>query len=359
MANTLVDGSRLAQALRRTKDYIDSKATAGGGGSWYALNNPPAVTDGDDINIFTPATFPASDLGGTVRGVCLILGADTWYLPAVSTDGNTIDLGLMVFVDTLYRAVYTAGRITLLAIRQAPTARGNLQGTASGDITLFPQDPTQIRTVTPSGELFSTDVAAPTDTNSQWMLSGATTLRTISHFAVNLTAATTIRAMFLDCPNLTSLDMTATCAPNLTTITQTFGNCINLTTIKIPWLANCKLTQASWAFSGCRALTVIPCTFDFSEMQTAANFVRDCLTLETLRIKGFGTQKDLVTTNMFLNCNALSQASMLYILRDQSYNRAAAGYPALTVTLPSSRLALLSSANVSAIAAKGYTLTAQ
>ena len=52
MANTLVDGTRLSQALQRTKDYIDKKTSAGGGGTrpWLELNIPGPI-DEDVYNI--------------------------------------------------------------------------------------------------------------------------------------------------------------------------------------------------------------------------------------------------------------------------------------------------------------------
>lgn len=92
MANTLVDGTRLSQALQRTKAYIDKKTSAsssGGGRPWLELNYPGPLDEdiynikpGGDLEIRTQNLIPYNE---DLSKYCGIRLEDSdgyvWYAP--------------------------------------------------------------------------------------------------------------------------------------------------------------------------------------------------------------------------------------------------------------------------------------
>lgn len=164
--------------------------------------------------------------------------------------------------------------------------------------------------------------------------------------------------MFSDCTMLTE-------APDID-----FSNCINMQST----FSGAKKIQRLGAFSTgnvttffqtanmCTVLRTIE-SLDLAKATNMRRFVYYCFNLRFMKLLNLGQQKSIETTDAFYYAyrwgadSEENRQSLVDSLLTYSFDRTAAGYPALAIQLRSEVLARLTDAEKAAITAKGFTLT--
>jgi surface protein len=154
--------------------------------------------------------------------------------------------------------------------------------------------------------------------------------------SIDLSLATNIAGMFRDCKSLGNPVTDGLCLWNVTNMSGTFENCAGITKLDLSGVDLSNVEDMSYCFYNCGALDV-------------------------LTLNGFGACECLDAECVFDFCDTLgASAEGLEALRGtlitDSFDRAAAGYSALTITLPSAVKARLTEDELARITAKGFTI---
>lgn len=171
-------------------------------------------------------------------------------------------------------------------------------------------------------------------TNYMSMFNGCTSLVSVPFYDLSL--ATDITNMFYNCISLEVLDAADWNTSRVTTMQQTFYNCLNIESVDL----------SGW---------------DLSNVTTMYYMFSNCPALDILKIKGLGANANVDISGMFTNDTRLgASAAGLQALRDtlitDSFDRAAAGCPALTISLPTAVKARLTTSEIARITDKGFTV---
>jgi len=100
---------------------------------------------------------------------------------------------------------------------------------------------------------------------------------------LNTSEATTMRQMFTNCQNLTSLDLSHFDTRNVTNMYNMFSACLALTTLDLRSFDMGKVTTVQQMFQSCSNLTTIYCNEDWSTLSpepTSDNLFDGCLNLK-------------------------------------------------------------------------------
>lgn len=188
-------------------------------------------------------------------------------------------------------------------------------------------------------------------TNMYYMFGECTALKYVPQ--LDTSSVTEMAAMFDQCTSLKSIPKIDTSArPRLSFLC---AGCTSLT--DVPEIDTSNVTLMDWMFANCTSLTTIP----MLDMSSADNhgymFYLDS-SLRELHILNFG--KNITAKNFtFSTSDSPWTIGLKESLLDNSFDRAAAGYPAVSVELSAVSMAALTDADKAAICAKGYTLTSK
>ena len=117
-----------------------------------------------------------------------------------------------------------------------------------------------------------------------------------------------MRAMFSDCYNLISLDVSNFGTSNVTDMSAMFQFCKNLTNLNVSGFDTSKVTNMSSMFQSCRNLTNLNVSgFDTSKVINMSNMFYDCSKLTSLDVSGFDTSNVTGMSNMFSDCSSLTK----------------------------------------------------
>lgn len=134
-----------------------------------------------------------------------------------------------------------------------------------------------------------------------------------------------------------------------------YGNSA-LTALDVSGFDTSRVTDMSRMFMGCRNLASLDVSnFDLSHVTAMQNMFALCGATD-IKMKGLGRNAGLTSCGAFV-LSVPSKESLLYILRDHSFDRAAAGYAPCAVPALSNNLDKLTDAEKAAITAKGFTLS--
>lgn len=142
---------------------------------------------------------------------------------------------------------------------------------------------------------------------------------------------------------------------------QCFAYCDKLTTVKK--LDTSNATNIQSIFYACGDNLVDVPELDLAKVTNMMYIFWGCHIMSVIKLKNLGTQPSVMTSGAFDGTiwgqgSDKARQSLVDSLLTNSFNRATAGYSALTIQLMSKTLALLTDTEKAAITAKGYTLTA-
>ena len=114
-------------------------------------------------------------------------------------------------------------------------------------------------------------------------------------------------AMFRECSNLTTLDLSGFDTSNVTYMRYMFFGCSNLTTLDVTGFDTSNVTNMSYMFYNCSKLTTLNVTgFDTSNVTGMNSMFNGCSKLTTLDLSGFDTSKVTSMDEMFYGCSGLN-----------------------------------------------------
>ena len=139
--------------------------------------------------------------------------------------------------------------------------------------------------------------------------SGKTGLVNLSY--LNTSDLNIMKNMFVDCYNLTSIDVSSFDTSNVTTMQHMFANCSKLTSLDLSSFDTSNVTNMQYMFYGCSNLTSIDLSsFDTSNVTTMQYMFYNCNSLTSLDLSSFDTSKVNIMNNMFYSCSDLTSLDL-------------------------------------------------
>lgn len=172
---------------------------------------------------------------------------------------------------------------------------------------------------------------------------------------INIPALTkSMSNLFRGCSDVIALDLSGMDTTGVLDMSAMFNSCW-IETIDVSNFDTSSVTTMEGMFVGIKAVSLDLSSFDLTTVSNMNYMFSQPSNLESLVINEFGKNPGVTVQSIFNMCDKLSKQSILYILRDHSFDRAKAGYSALAVTVPN--LSKLTDAEKAAITAKGFTLS--
>ena len=185
------------------------------------------------------------------------------------------------------------------------------------------------------------------------------------------TGLTTLDDMFSGCSNLTTIDLSSWKFGQVTSMRSMFGGCSNVQTIDITGIDTSQMTSDSnmkYIFNACPSLVRVRGAMDLIGMNLTAppslGYVVTSLT--TITYKNLGSDPQITYLDLYPDdCYAQwglgdeeSKQSFIDSVLTYSYDRAANGLPTIEIMMQAEQKALLTEEQITAIQAKGYTISA-
>lgn len=184
------------------------------------------------------------------------------------------------------------------------------------------------------------------------------------------TGLTDLSYMFSGCTNMTTIDLSSWKFGQVTSMRGIFSNCINAITIDISGIDTSKMTSTLYMkgmFDYCYNLIRVRGAIDLIGMNlTDLPSLGYVDTLTTITYKNLGSNPEISSLDLYPDdCYAKwglgdeeSKQSFIDSVLTYSYDRAANGLPTLELTMRQEQKALLTEEQITAIQAKGYTISA-
>ena len=196
-----------------------------------------------------------------------------------------------------------------------------------------------------------------TITNMSYMFWYCTNLTSLDLSSFNTSKVTNMSNMFKSCPSLTSLDLSSFNTSKVTNMSSMFESCTNLTSLDVTSFDTSKVTDMSRMFASCTNLTSLDVTsFDTSKVTDMNNILTGCSSLTSL-ILGPNFFKTPIESIIYISSpSKWTNGTVITSLVTNSYDRASAGLPTITLWLHANTKAVLSDEQKAAITSKGYTI---
>lgn len=175
----------------------------------------------------------------------------------------------------------------------------------------------------------------------------------------NLSKVTNLQSTFYDCASLSSITLDL---PACTNLYGTFYICSKLSDVT---LTNTdKVTTFYQTFQGCTSLTNVSID-SFASANNCTNIFTSCSKLKYISIGQLGTNTTFTSIDFSSTIwgtgdtdeeKATNVQSIVDTLLTNSFDRASAGYSTCTIKLRTATKALLTTEQLAAITAKGYTI---
>jgi surface protein len=175
-------------------------------------------------------------------------------------------------------------------------------------------------------------------TSFESIFQGCKVLKEINVSSWDVSKAVRFRFLFKHCYNLEVLDCSRWTNTIVDSIAGFAQDCIQIKSLDLSGIVNENIAHMDYAFAG-------------------------CTNLDVLKFKNLGAYNGSINTiNMFLSSpNLGSSPEGLEALRNtlirDSFDRASAGYSAVTISLPAQVKARLTTDEIAQITAKGFTIT--
>lgn len=185
------------------------------------------------------------------------------------------------------------------------------------------------------------------------------------------TGLTNLSSMFANCSNITTIDLSSWKFGQVTNMSNMFSGCTKVQTIDITGIDTSQMTSTSnmdYICYGCYDLVRIRGAIDLIGMNLTdlpeLGYGADSLT--TITYKNLGSNPEVTSLDLYPNDNYLhwgygdeeSKQSFIDSILTYSYDRAANGLSTLELIIRPEQKALLTEEQITAIQAKGYTISA-
>ncbi|MCM1044745.1 MAG: BspA family leucine-rich repeat surface protein [Candidatus Gastranaerophilales bacterium] len=124
---------------------------------------------------------------------------------------------------------------------------------------------------------------------------------------VNVTGMTTASSMFLNCSNLSSVDLSRLDTSSVTIMGHMFSGCNSLSSVDLSGLNTSNVTSMWCMFSDCSGLSSVNLSgLDTSSVTNMESMFSNCSSLSSLDMGGLDTSSVLNMNSMFSGCSSLS-----------------------------------------------------
>ena len=132
-------------------------------------------------------------------------------------------------------------------------------------------------------------------------------LTKISILPGNFGNVTKAYAAFLDCSNVTSMDINGWDTSSLQDATELFKGCSKLASLDVSNWDTSSVTNMSWMFQNCSSLTSLDLSnWDTSKVTSMGDMFRNCSSLTSLDVSNWKTSSVTNVGNMFAYCSSLT-----------------------------------------------------
>ncbi|MBQ2408302.1 MAG: BspA family leucine-rich repeat surface protein [Bacilli bacterium] len=127
----------------------------------------------------------------------------------------------------------------------------------------------------------------------------------------NTTKVFRMDAMFYNCSNLTSLDVSDFDTTNVTAMNNMFYNCSNLTSLDVSGFDTSNVSQMYNMFQKCSKLTSLNVSgFNTTKVTSMNSMFNGCSSLTSLDLSSFNTTNVTSIYTMFYNCSKLTNLDL-------------------------------------------------
>lgn len=184
------------------------------------------------------------------------------------------------------------------------------------------------------------------------------------------TGLTDLSWMFYGCDGMTTIDLSSWKFGQVTSMSQMFTNCTNAITIDITGIDTSQMTSTSdmsYMVNYCYNLIRIRGAIDLIGMNPTAlpNLGDAIYSLTTITYKNLGSNPQIASLNLYSDGytqwglgDEESKQSFIDSILTYSYDRTANGLTTLELKMKQEQKALLTEEQITAIQAKGYTISA-
>ena len=185
------------------------------------------------------------------------------------------------------------------------------------------------------------------------------------------TNLTTLAYMFSGCTNMTTINLSSWKFGQVTNMRYMFGGCSNVETIDITGIDTSQMTSTSnmeSIFEYCYDLIRVRGAIDLIGMNLTGlpSLGYGVYVLTTITYKNLGSNPQITSLDLYPDdCYAKwglgdeeSKQSFIDSVLTYSYDRAANGLPTIEIMMQAEQKALLTEEQITAIQAKGYTISA-
>jgi surface protein len=131
---------------------------------------------------------------------------------------------------------------------------------------------------------------------------------------------TTMKMMFHNCYNLTSLDVSKFNTSNVTNMNNMFYSCVSLTSLDLSKFNTGKVTDMSHMFSSCTNIASLDVSnFDTSNVKNMWGMFSGCYNLTSLDISNFDTNKVVYMQSVFSYCQNLTEIKGVIDMKSCKY----------------------------------------
>ncbi|HOO68221.1 MAG TPA: BspA family leucine-rich repeat surface protein, partial [Bacilli bacterium] len=300
--------------VKVNNEYSDSGATA--------TDN----IDGDlTSSIVLTSSLDTSVIGNYTLTYSVVdsAGNSSSITRAVNISGNILSAGSTIWNSITLSDVYTLTFLNTLDIPEGVTVYDI--GAISGYVKMW-VDESGNATIAADGMIFANE-------DSSSLFSGLTNLTSISSIENLITSdVTNMSAMFYNCNNLISLDLSSFDTSKVTNMSYMFYNCNSLISLDLSSFDTSKVTNMRYMFSdclkleslnvssfntlkvnnmqamfnGCEKLSSLTLTnFNTSNVTNMSYMFRGCITIQTLTLTNFNTSNVTSMSQMFNGCSSL------------------------------------------------------
>ena len=195
-------------------------------------------------------------------------------------------------------------------------------------------------------------------------LSGSTS-DVINATVFDTSRLTTMYYMFKNCYNVISLDLSGWNTTKVTNILYMFQYCERLTSLNVRNWNTSLITSISGVFQNCKNLESLNLSdWDITSVTSMTNTFNICTNMREFNLNNIGVNSTLTSVYFSdfeywgINNEKYPNArqSLVNTLLTNSYDRASAGYSSCRISLNKNVKNLLTSDEIAAITAKGFTI---
>ena len=127
----------------------------------------------------------------------------------------------------------------------------------------------------------------------------------------NTSNVTNMKSMFVNCRNLTSLDVSSFDTSKVTSMESMFYGCSGLTSLDLRNFNTSNVTHTTRMFYGCSSLTSLDVSSFYTSNVISMNYMfYDCASLKSLNLSNFNTSNVTNMAYMFGNCSGLTSLNL-------------------------------------------------